>query len=224
VGVPKFPQLELPRLWGPITSCANLWLRWGLKQSYSSCRKLSNNMLHFTCTQGNRGDSWLLVVGSQFDNLISGPFFGLNFFFRWPNGLCKPILDICVPRAFQWSKEPCNPLSFDPCNRSLKIQESIGTPTPKVKAPLGAWGFISHTFLHSWASLLARNLASPCLGHEPKLGLWHYILSHVTWWLRSSQHGITKCSLDVCRPWVAEVQTLTIVCKNMVNIVPNYAN
>jgi len=33
-------------------------------------------------------------------------------------------------------------MSFDPCNHPLKIWESIGTPTPKVKAHLGVWGFI----------------------------------------------------------------------------------
>ncbi len=34
-------------------------------------------------------------------------------------------------------------MSFDPCNCPLKIQESIGTPTPKVGTHLGVWGFIS---------------------------------------------------------------------------------
>jgi len=145
-GSPEIPTTGTPMTLGAHNFVCKPLIEMRSKASYSSCRKLSNNMLHFTCTQGNRGDSWLLVVGSQFDNLIIGPSFGLNFFFRWPNGLCKPILDICVPRAFQWSKEPCNPLSFDPCNRSLKIQESIETPTPKVKAPLGAWGFILSHF------------------------------------------------------------------------------
>ncbi len=39
-----------------------------------------------------------------------------------------------------------NPINFDPCNRSLKIQESIKTLTPKVGAHLGMWKFIpSHS-------------------------------------------------------------------------------
>ncbi len=142
MGVPKFPQLGLSQFWGPITLCANLRLRWGLKQSCSPCWEFSNGMLHSTCMQGNQGDYWLLVVGSQIVNLIPSPSFGPNFFFRWPNGLCKPILNIYVPRDFQWSKELHNPLGFDPCDRFLKIRESIGTPTPKVKVPLGVWGFI----------------------------------------------------------------------------------
>jgi hypothetical protein len=33
-------------------------------------------------------------------------------------------------------------MGFDPCNRVLKIQESIETPTPKVGAHLGVLRFI----------------------------------------------------------------------------------
>jgi hypothetical protein len=64
---------------------------------------------------------------------------------------------------------------FDPCNCSLKIWESIETPTPKMKVHLGVWGSYPHTLLHfwehecdSWALFLARTFASPCLGYEPK--------------------------------------------------------
>jgi hypothetical protein len=38
-------------------------------------------------------------------------------------------------------------MTFDPYNRPLKIQESIGTLTPKVGAHLGVWGFIPSHFL-----------------------------------------------------------------------------
>jgi hypothetical protein len=44
VGILKFPNLGLLWLCGPITLCANLRLKWGLKQSYSPCRELFNNM------------------------------------------------------------------------------------------------------------------------------------------------------------------------------------
>jgi hypothetical protein len=37
-------------------------------------------------------------------------------------------------------------MSFDPYNGPLKIQESIGTPTPKMGAHLGVWGFIPSHF------------------------------------------------------------------------------
>jgi hypothetical protein len=103
-------------------------------------------MSHTTCTQGNRVDSWLLVVGNQIVNLNSGPSYGHNLCFKCPNKSCEPTLDIYVPRAFQWYKKLDNPMSFDSYNCSLKIQESIGTPTPKMGAHLGVWMFI---FSHS---------------------------------------------------------------------------
>ncbi len=125
-------------------------------------------MSHATCTQGNQGDSWLLVVGSQIANLTPGPSFGHNLCFKCPNGWCEPILDIFVSIAFQWYEELLKPLGFDLCNHSLNIRESTGPPTPKVEAPLGVWGFILSHFLSLPASFLARNLASPCLGRKPK--------------------------------------------------------
>ncbi len=146
VGVPKLPKLRLSRLWGPITLCANLRLRWGLKQSCSPCWKLFNNILHATYMQGNIVDSRLLVVGSQIINLTPGLSFGHNLCFRCPNGWCEPILDIYVSIDFQWHKKLLKPLGFDLCNRSLNIRESTGTPTPKVEAPLGVCGFIPSHF------------------------------------------------------------------------------
>jgi hypothetical protein len=103
-------------------------------------------MWHATCTQGNWGDSWFLMVESQIGNLTPDPFFGHNLCFKNPNGSWEPILDIYIPRAFQWYNELLNPIGFVPYNCSLKIQKSIGTPTPKVGAHLGVWGFISSHF------------------------------------------------------------------------------
>jgi hypothetical protein len=119
-----------------------------------------------TYTQGNRGDSWLLMVKSQIVNLISGFSFGHNLCFNCPNGSCKPIVDIYVPNDFQKYKELFNPMSFGAWNCLIKIQESIETLTPKVRAHLGVWRFIpSHFFtlpgawnvtpgLHSWPTPL----------------------------------------------------------------------
>ncbi len=66
-------------------------------------------------------------------------------------------------------------MSFDPYNCPLKVWESIGTPTPKMGAHLGVWGFIpSHplTFLGAWnvtpGLMLGLHLASRCFGHKPK--------------------------------------------------------
>jgi len=52
VKVPKLPKLGFLQLWGPITLRADLWLKWGLKQSCSPHQELSNNILHATYTQG----------------------------------------------------------------------------------------------------------------------------------------------------------------------------
>jgi hypothetical protein len=155
VGVLKLPKLGVPQLWNPITLRTNLGSRCDLKQSCSSCQQLSNGIWHATCTQGNRGDSWLLVIRNQTSSLILGPSFGHNLCFRCPNEQCEPILDIYVPRAFQWYKEHLNPMRFDPCNRSLKIWKSIGIPIPKVGVHLGVWGFIPS---HSLAFLGSRNV------------------------------------------------------------------
>jgi len=116
---------------------ANRPRRCGLKQSCSSCRELSNGMLHAPCNQVNRVDSQVFLVGSQTDNLTPSHSFGHNLCFRCPNEQCEPILNIYVPRAFQYYKKHHKPLKFDPWNRSLKFQESTGTPFPKVGVALG---------------------------------------------------------------------------------------
>jgi hypothetical protein len=181
-------QLGLPRLWGPISLCEKLWLKWGQQQSYSPCRRLFNNMSHDTWTWGNLGDSWLLMVENQIANLTLDHSFGPNLHFRCPNGSCEPILDIFIPKSFQWYKELFNALSFDPYDRLLKIQESTGTPTPKVETPFGSVRVHPLTLSYtpksmrcdSQASLLACNLASPYLGRKPKARvttMWRIIIS-----------------------------------------------
>jgi len=49
-GVPKLSWFKLPRLWAFITSCSNLRLGRGLKQTCSSPWGLFNDVLHSTCT------------------------------------------------------------------------------------------------------------------------------------------------------------------------------
>ncbi len=150
MGVLKFLKLGFPRLWGPITLCSDLRWRWGLKQSYNPRRNLSKGMSHATCTQGNRVDSQILMVESQIVNSTPDLSFGHNLCVRCPNGSCDPILNIYVSIDFQWYKELFNSMGFDPYNYSLKIRESIGSPTPQVGAHLGVWGLIfSHSFAFS---------------------------------------------------------------------------
>ncbi len=121
------------------------------------------------------------MVGSQIVNLIPNLSFDHNLCFKCPNGSCEPISDIYVLRSFQWYKEHLNPMSFDPCNFPLKIQKITGTPTPKMRIPLGVWRFNpSHSFallgawnltpeLPSWPTLLQAFT----LVVNPKLGLQH---------------------------------------------------
>jgi len=126
LGVLKFPKLELPRFWRPISLCADLQLRWGLKKNYNPCWELSNGILLATYMQGNRGDSWLSVVGSQIANLTLGPSFGHNLYFKCPNGSSKPILDIYVPRVFQWYEELLNPMSLTSKIALWKFRSTLG--------------------------------------------------------------------------------------------------
>ncbi len=159
MGVSKFPKLGLLQLWSPITFCADLRLKWGLKKSRIPCQKLFKNMLHITYTQGNQVDSRLLVVGSQIANLTSDLSFGHNLCFEYPNGSCKLILYIYVSTSFQWYKEIINPMGFDPCNRSLKNRESTETPISKMGAHLRVWVFIL-TLSHTPMNMRCETMAS----------------------------------------------------------------
>jgi hypothetical protein len=81
-------------------------------------------------------------------------------------------------------------MGFEPWNRSLKIWDSIRTPTPKVGAHLKVWGFIpshSPTFpgawivipgLHSWPA----PLQALALVVSLRLRLWNYynLPTHLT--------------------------------------------
>ncbi len=100
LGISKFPKLGLLTLWKPITSCANLRLRWDLKKKYSVHWGFSNNMWQVTCMQVNQSNFSLLVIANQIGILTSGLFFYHNLCFKYPNESCKPILDIYVSKAF----------------------------------------------------------------------------------------------------------------------------
>jgi hypothetical protein len=176
VGVPKLQHLGLLQLWRRITSCADLWLQRGLKQTYSPRRELSNNMSHIACTQGNWVDSQLLVVGSQIANLTPNLSFGHNLCFRCPNGQCEPISNIYASISFQWYKKLFKVMGFDPCNHALKIRESIWDFNSQHGSSVGSMRVHSLTLFGTPRSMwcdsrvffLARNLATPCLGREPK--------------------------------------------------------
>jgi len=174
--VPKSPKLRLPQFWNPITLRADLESRCGLKKSYSPCRELSNGILHAIYKQVNRINSWLFLIRSQTSSLTPGPSFGHNLCFKCPNEQCEPILNIYVPRSFQWYKKCHKPLSFNPWNPSMKIWESIESVFPKLGVALGVWGFIPSHFptLPGICDVTPKlsfglHLCKPlCLGHKPK--------------------------------------------------------
>jgi hypothetical protein len=123
-GVPKLSRFGLLGVRVFVTSCSDLWLGWGLKQSCRSIQELSNAMLHFSYRHRNWVDSWLLVVGSQTASLIPSPSFAHNLSCKCPNGSCKAILDIYTSKPFQRHKEHSNARFFDPCNQALSFRES----------------------------------------------------------------------------------------------------
>ncbi len=141
VGVPKLSRARVLELWTPISPDCRVRSQLGLKQSCSSHRELFNAVLHSQIGYREEVDSRLLVVGSQTVNLTLDLSFGHNLCFRCPNEQCEPILDIYVPRAFQWHQERNNSLRFDPSTRPLKFRESTGTPSPKMGVALGVWVF-----------------------------------------------------------------------------------
>jgi hypothetical protein len=152
-------------------------------------------MSHAFCRQVNWVNSQLFVVKSQTGNLTPDPSFGHNLYFKCSNEQWKPILNIYVPRDFQWYKEHHKSLRFDSWNRSMKIWEFTGIPSPKVGVALVVWVFTpSHSltlsyipgnmwcdsrasswpaplwllYLDSWVSSWPATLQPLCFGRESK--------------------------------------------------------
>jgi hypothetical protein len=114
------PKIGAPGTLEAITSYADLWFRWGLKQSCTPHQETSNDMWHTTCMHIIQGNSWFLVVESQMDTLTPNPSFDHNLCFKCSNGLGEPILNIYVSRTFQWYNELFNAMCFDPWNISFE--------------------------------------------------------------------------------------------------------
>jgi hypothetical protein len=124
---PETVPVWTPGTWELITPSSDLWSGWGLKQTCSSPQELSDSVSHFTCTHWNWVDSWLLVVRSQTASLTPGLSFDHNLCYKCPNGSCKAIFDMYSLSPFQRYKEHFKARCFDPCNRTLKFQESRRT-------------------------------------------------------------------------------------------------
>jgi hypothetical protein len=74
-------------------------------------------------------------------SLTPDPSFCHNLCYKCPNGPCEPIFDIYTLIILQWYKEHPNVRCFDPCNQTLKFQESQRTP----KSPFRECEFHPHT-------------------------------------------------------------------------------
>jgi hypothetical protein len=178
VGVPKLSQLGLLQLWGPITPCENLRLRWGLRKSCSHCWDLSNGISHATCTQGIWGNSQLLVIGSQIANFTLDPSLGHNLCFKYPNGSCELILDIYVSRASNGTQKSLIQwvLTFEIA--LWRFGSPLGFELPKKGVHFWefTWecgGSLFHTLPHSWEHemWLPTFTLSPHL-HKPLFWSW----------------------------------------------------
>ncbi len=125
MGISKFPQLGLLRFWGRI-----------IPMQTSDCNDVQSKVVAFVnnfptvCRRlptrnGIGSNFWLLMVGSQTASLTSGLSFDHKLCYKYSNGQCEPILDIFTSIDFQWYKELFKAMTFYPCNRVLKIRDSI---------------------------------------------------------------------------------------------------
>jgi hypothetical protein len=178
-------------------------------------------MSHATCLQGNQVDSWLLVVGSQIANLTHGLSFGHNLCFRCLNGSCEPILDIYVSIDFQWYKKCFNPMGFDPCKGSLKIQKS-NSPSESSFGSVRALSLtLSYTLgsirCASRASSLSHILASPCFGCKPKVRV---VIENLVWMFNGLAYGqtlhiLSKCNIIFQKFWTSNKGQGITICWNV---------
>jgi hypothetical protein len=80
---------------------------------------------------GNQDDFRLLVFRSQISNLTPDPSFGHNLCLKCPNGMQAHFKHL-RSKSFSMIKRFFQSMGFGPCNRFVKIRESIRTPTPKM--------------------------------------------------------------------------------------------
>jgi hypothetical protein len=100
IGGPKFPKLGLLQFWMPITLCVDLWLRWGLEQSYNLCWELFNGMWHGIWKKENQGVSQLLVVGSQIANLTPDFLLAITYVLSTQMGHANPLQTFTFQEIF----------------------------------------------------------------------------------------------------------------------------
>jgi hypothetical protein len=125
---PETVPVGVPGLWELITPDCRVWSQWGLNQSCSPRRDLSNAVLHSQFEGREELDSRLLVAGSQTASLTPGPSFAHNLGCKCPNCQYEAILDIYASTPFQWHQEQIKARCFGLCCRILNIREFRRTP------------------------------------------------------------------------------------------------
>jgi hypothetical protein len=124
---------------------------WGefYKKCFNLHWELSNYKWHATYTQANQGDSQFLMVRSQIGTLTLNSSFGHNLCFKYSNGMCEPILDIYIPKTFQWYKELFNPMNLTPVIVFWRFESPLGLQLPKWEPTWECVSSFFHTFPHS---------------------------------------------------------------------------
>jgi hypothetical protein len=150
------------------------------------------------------------MVKSEIDNLTFNPSFDHNLCFKYPNGSCEPILNISVPRTFQWHKELFNPMNLDPWIQESNSQN--GSSLGNVKVPPHSYTPKSMKWT-SRASLFAHTFAILCFGREPKTRVTTKeinmdVLSCFKWSMK-----LNKCCEGISfGGWLTTIQTSLVKC------------
>jgi hypothetical protein len=110
--VPKFSQLGLPRLWGPITLRANLRLRRGLKQSFSPRWELSNDIWSASIQWVLTPEIALWRFRSPFGTLIPKMGVHLGMWGSFPHTLLHSREHEMWLPGFLLGPHPCKPLPW----------------------------------------------------------------------------------------------------------------
>jgi hypothetical protein len=140
-GVPKLSRFGLPRLWASITSCSDLGLGWGLKQSCSSIWELSNSMSHSIRKSRIRGRFSTfsgLESNCQFD---SRPFFCPQLGLQMSKWLMRGHFGHLHFKTFPMVSRTPQCEVFWPLNSNSKF---LGVPEDFKFPLLGVWVSSSH--------------------------------------------------------------------------------
>ncbi len=212
-GTPGTPGLEsrncpeivpggVSGLWELITPDCEVWSQWGLNQTCSPCRDLSNDVSHSPFGGRKEVYSRLLVVGSQTASLTPGPSFAHNLGYRCSNDQCEAIFYIYASRPFQWHQEHLNARCFGPCCRALNIRESRRTPNPHFFQVLGFTPTLGQSRV---ATLVVCNM----LSKRSWWGLQLCFKLHCNWSsahevIRPQSHRNPRCGNSETRTWESQ--------------------